>query len=260
MIKITSPQNPKVKLAQKLFKSRERKKEDLILIEGGSEIDLAIAAGVTIDTLFFCPDFASSKKINAKIADDKVLELNKDLFSKIAYRDNPDGFIALAKVKRSQLDEIKLSKNPLVIILEKVEKPGNLGAILRSADAAGVDAVILADPQTDIYQPNVVRASLGTIFSVPVAVATNSEVLDWLRSNKIKSYAAIVGAKVNYTKADLSGAVAIIVGTEHDGLSKFWQDNTDVSISIPMRGKIDSLNASVSTAVILFEAVRQRNK
>jgi RNA methyltransferase, TrmH family len=260
MLKITSPQNPKIKLAQKLFKSRERKREDLILIEGYGEINLALESGVIIDTLFFCPDFAGNKKINEKITDDKVLELNKDLFSKIAYRDNPDGFVALAKAKRLKLDEIKLSKNPLVIILEKVEKPGNLGAILRSADAAGVDAVILADPQTDIYQPNVVRASLGTIFSVPVAVATNSEVLDWLRKNKIKSYAAIVGAKINYTKADMSGAAAIIVGTEHDGLSKFWQDNTDVSISIPMRGKIDSLNASVSTAIVLFEAVRQREK
>lgn len=259
MIKITSPQNPKIKLAQKLFKSRERKKEDLILIEGYSEINMAIESGLVIDTLFFCPSLASSKKIN-KVADDKILELDKDLFSRISFRDNPDGFVALAQVKRKKLDEIKLSKNPLVIVLEKVEKPGNLGAVLRSADAAGVDAVILADPRTDIYQPNVIRASLGAIFSVPVAVANNDEVLDWLKQNKIKSFAAIVGAKINYTKADMSGAAAIIVGTEHEGLSDFWQKNTDVSVSIPMAGKIDSLNASVSTAVILFEVVRRRSK
>ena len=259
MIKITSPQNPKIKLAQKLFKSRERKKEDLILIEGYSEINMAIESGVAIDTLFFCPALASSKKMK-KIADDKILELDKDLFSKISFRDNPDGFVALAQAKRLKLDEIKLSKNPLVIVLEKVEKPGNLGAILRSADAAGVDAVILADPRTDIYQPNVIRASLGAIFSVPVAVAGNDEVLAWLKNNKIKSFAAIVGAKINYTKADMSGAAAIIVGTEHEGLSEFWQKNTDVSVSIRMSGKIDSLNASVSTAVILFEVVRQRKK
>lgn len=258
MIKITSLQNPKIKLAQKLFKSRERKKEDLILIEGCSEINLAIESGVMIDTLFFCSVLAQEKKINKEVQPDKILELDKELFAKIAYRDNPDGFLALAKVKRLKLEEIKLSKKPLVIVLEKVEKPGNLGAILRSADAAGADAVILADPQTDLYQPNVIRASLGTIFSIPVATASNQEVLQWLYDKKIKSFAAIVGAKVNYTKADMSDATAIVIGTEHEGLSKFWQDNADVSVGIPMRGKIDSLNASVSTAVILFEAVRQR--
>lgn len=258
MIKITSLQNPKIKLAQKLFKSRERKKEDLILIEGCSEINLAIESGVMIDTLFFCPALAQDKKINKEIPGDKILELDKELFSKIAYRDNPDGFIALAKVKRLKLNEIKLSKKPLVIVLEKVEKPGNLGAILRSADAAGVDAVILADPQTDLYQPNVIRASLGTIFSVPVATASNPEVFQWLHDKKIKSFAAVVGAKLKYMQADMSHPSAIVIGTEHEGLSDFWQDNADVGIGIPMRGKIDSLNASVSTAVILFEAVRQR--
>lgn len=259
MTKITSPQNPKIKLAQKLFKSRERQKEDLILIEGNQEINLAIESGIIIDTLFYCPDFKKNKKIK-NIAEDKIIELNKDLFVKISYRDNPDGFLALAKPRRLKLTEIKLSKNPLVIVLEKVEKPGNLGAILRSADAAGVDAVILADPQTDIYQPNVVRASLGTIFSVQVATAKNENVLNWLKTNKIKSLAAVVGAKLNYTQTKMSDAAAIVIGTEHDGLSKFWQDQASEKIMIPMAGKIDSLNASVSTAIILFEAVRQRTK
>ncbi len=257
MIKITSPQNPKIKLALKLFKSRERKKEDLILIEGEAEITMALDSGVAINTLFFCQAFSQQQKFS-QINDDKILEINKDLFAKISFRDNPDGFIALAKIKRLKLDEIKLSKNPLIIVLEKVEKPGNLGAILRSADAAGVGAVILADPRTDIYQPNVIRASLGTIFSVPVSTATNEEVLTWIKKNKIKSFAAIVGAKLKYVQADMSRPTAIIIGTEHEGLSRFWQDNADVSISIPMHGKIDSLNASVSAAVILFEAVRQR--
>jgi RNA methyltransferase, TrmH family len=259
MIKITSPQNPKIKLAQKLFKSRGRQKEDLILIEGYSEITLAIESGVIIDTLFYCPVLGKNKKVET-IAGDTILELGEDLFTKISYRDKPDGFIALARPKRLKLTDIKLSNNPLVIVLEKVEKPGNLGAILRSADAAGADAVILADPQTDIYQPNVVRASLGTIFSIQVATATNEDVLNWLKNNKIPSMAAIVGAKLNYTQTDMSRATALVVGTEHDGLSKFWQDRADKKITIPMAGKIDSLNASVSTAVILFEAVRQRSK
>ena len=257
MIKITSLQNPKIKLAQKLFKSRERKKEDFILIEGYGEITMAIESGVVIDTIFYCPFFARNTMM-AKAEENKILELTKDLFTKISYRDNPDGFIALAKTRRLTLDKIKLSKNPLVIVLEKVEKPGNLGAILRSADAAGADAVVLADPRTDIYQPNVIRASLGTIFSVPVVATTNEAVLAWLKKNKIKSFAAIVGAKLKYVQADMSRPSAIVIGTEHEGLSEFWQDNADVGVSIPMQGKIDSLNASVSTAVILFEAVRQR--
>ncbi|HOZ55714.1 MAG: 23S rRNA (uridine(2479)-2'-O)-methyltransferase [Parcubacteria group bacterium ADurb.Bin316] len=259
MIKITSSQNPKIKLAQKLFKSRERKKEDLMLIEGVAEITMAIESGVVIDTLFYCPAFGRQQILN-QVKEDNVLELNRDLFTKISFRDNPDGFIALAKTKRLRLDEIKLSKNPLVIVLEKVEKPGNLGAILRSADAASADAVILADPRTDIFQPNVIRASLGTIFSVPVATATNDDVLAWLKKNTIKSFAAIIGAKSIYTKVEYTKPSAIIVGTEHEGLSQFWQKNTDEEVSIPMAGKIDSLNASVSTAVILFEAVRQRNR
>jgi len=254
---ITSAQNPKIKEIIRLRKPRERRKENLIIIEGRQEIELARQACLEIVELFYCQDFAGSKKI-AGLSEEIITPVVPAVFEKISYRENPDGFLALAKPKYLELSKIKLNKNPLVIILESLEKPGNLGAILRSADAAGVDAVIVADPKTDIYNPNVIRASLGTVFTNQVAAASTEEARNWLAKNKIKSLAATPEAKKIYTEADYKGAVAIIMGEEHPGLSKDWLEKVDEKIKIPMRGKIDSLNVSASTAIILFEAVRQR--
>ena len=254
---ITSAQNPKIKEIIRLRKPRERRKENLIIIEGRQEIELARQAGLEIVELFYCQDFAGSKKI-AGLSEEIITPVVPAVFEKISYRENPDGFLVLARLKYLELGKIKLSQKPLIIILESLEKPGNLGAILRSADAAGVDAVIVADPKTDIYNPNVMRASLGTVFTNQVAAASTEEARNWLAKNKIKSLAATPEAKKIYTEADYKGAVAIIMGEEHPGLSKDWLEKVDEKIKIPMRGKIDSLNVSASTAIILFEAVRQR--
>jgi len=254
---ITSAQNPKIKEIIRLRKPRERRKENLIIIEGRQEIELARQAGLEIVELFYCQDFAGSKKI-AGLSEEIITPVVPAVFEKISYRENPDGFLVLARLKYLELGKIKLSQKPLIIILESLEKPGNLGAILRSADAAGADAVIVANPKTDIYNPNVIRASLGTVFTNQVAAASTEEARNWLAKNKIKSLAATPEAKKIYTEADYKGAVAIIMGEEHPGLSKDWLEKVDEKIKIPMRGKIDSLNVSASTAIILFEAVRQR--
>ena len=254
---ITSVQNERIKEIIRLRKPRERRKQDLIIIEGKQEIELAEEAGLEIVELFYCQDFAGSKKI-AGLSEEIITPVVPAVFEKISYRENPDGFLVLARLKYLELGKIKLSQKPLIIILESLEKPGNLGAILRSADAAGVDAVIVADPKTDIYNPNVIRASLGTVFTNQVAAASTEEARNWLAKNKIKSLAATPEAKKIYTEADYKGAVAIIMGEEHPGLSKDWLEKVDEKIKIPMRGKIDSLNVSASTAIILFEAVRQR--
>ncbi|MDD5071309.1 MAG: RNA methyltransferase [Patescibacteria group bacterium] len=255
---ITSAQNPKIKETIKLRKPRERRKEGLIIIEGRQEIEMARQAGLEIIELFYSQDFAGSKTI-AGLSEEMITPVVSAVFEKISYRENPDGFLALGKPKYLELDEIKLNKNPLIIILESLEKPGNLGAILRSADAAGVDAVIVADPKTDIYNPNIIRASLGAVFTNQVAVTGAEEIKEWLAKNKIRSLASTPEAKKLYTEADYKGPTAIIMGEEHPGLSQGWLSAAKEKIRIPMAGKIDSLNVSVSAAIILFEAVRQRS-
>ncbi|MFA4942003.1 MAG: RNA methyltransferase [Patescibacteria group bacterium] len=254
---ITSAQNPKIKEIIKLQKPRERKAGGLIVVEGHQEILMALGAGFEIEKLFFCPDLAGKKRIE-KIEEDRVISVVPAVLKKIAFRENPDGFLALVKYKIFNLDKIKLSKNPLVIVLESVEKPGNLGAILRSADAAGVDAVIISDQRTDIYNPNVIRASLGTVFTNQIAVSSVKEIQKWLSLNKIKSLAATPEANRLYAEINYQGGIAIVMGEEHKGLSQEWLEKADEKVRIPMAGKIDSLNVSVSTAIILFEAIRQR--
>jgi TrmH family RNA methyltransferase len=254
---ITSAQNPQIKEILRLQKPRERKEEGVIMVEGYQEILMAIGAGFEIEKLFFCQDLAGKKRIE-KIEDNKIISVVPLVFKKIAYRENPDGFLAIAKSKILELEEIKLSKNPLVIVLESVEKPGNLGAILRSADAAGADAVIISDQRTDIYNPNVIRASLGTVFTNQVSVSSAKEIQKWLGKNKIKSFATTPEADKFYTEVNYKTGIAIVMGEEHKGLSAEWLEKADEKIKIPMVGKIDSLNVSVSTAIILFEAVRQR--
>lgn len=262
MEKISSLQNNRIKNIQKLgAKSRERKEQNLFIIEGARELSLAQAGGYIFESVFLCREIFIKTDYPEVLnsIDPKILfELTPAVFDKIAYRENSDGIIALARPKQHLLQDLQLPENPFIIILESVEKPGNLGAILRTADAAGVDAVIVCDPLTDLYNPNVVRSSVGCIFTVPVAVSDNIRTLDFLKQNKIVSFAAELQASQWYQNTDFTKSTAVIMGTEADGLTNFWLKNADARIKIPMQGKIDSLNVSVSTAVITFEAMRQR--
>lgn len=258
---ITSFQNPKVKnilLLQE--KSRERKKQGLFVVEGEREILLALEGGYAIQSLFVCTQLKSlSEQIEQKLpANSKLYDLSKPVFDKLAYRENSDGLIAVVKTKPNGLEDIHLSENPFIVILEAVEKPGNLGAILRTADAAQVDAVIVCDPLCDMYNPNAVRSSIGCLFTTQIAASTSDDVLTWLKENNITAYAAELQASQWYHETDMRKACAVVMGTEADGLTDFWLKNADARIKIPMRGKIDSLNVSVSTAVLTFEAMRQR--
>lgn len=258
---INSLNNQKIKDLVRLQKASERRSQQLIIIDGAREIELAKKSGVELVELFYCPSLIKKEvKDFFGLDQEKITETSEAVFKKVCYKENPDGYFALAKMKVISLDKIKLSKNPLVVILEAVEKPGNLGAIIRTAYAAGVDAIIINDSQTDIYNPNVIRASEGFIFNKPIAVASIEETADWLRSNKILSYAAATSGKNNYTKEKLSKPAAIVLGSEAHGLSDKWLKRADKLVKIPMEKGIDSLNVSVSAAVILYEALRQREK
>lgn len=261
MKKINSLQNPQVKELVKLRKASERRKKGEVLVEGYKEIKLAQDKGLVALRLFYCNAYVKEKYSPDTLLAEETFQVSQEVFDKISYRDNPDGFVAVTARPENYLSGIKLSNNKpaLIIILESVEKPGNLGAILRTADAAGASAVIVCDAQTDIYNPNVIRSSLGTLFTVPVAIASNSEALNWCKENKIKILTAAPTANNIYSDEDMTGALAIVIGTEHDGLSAFWLDNADKQIKLPMLGKIDSLNASVSTAILVYEALRQRS-
>jgi len=257
--KITSTQNPKVKSLLALEKPRERRKQQLFVIEGKKEIGLALEAGYKIGNIFFCDEIISTQEVSKLFKDDKLLiPVSKDVFDKLAVRENSGGMIAVAEQKLHTLDQITLSNNPLVLVLESVEKPGNLGAILRTADASGVDAVIICDPQTDFYNPNVIRSSIGCIFTKHVAAATSEETINWLKKNNIRIYCTYLKASKLYHLTDYTQPSAIVMGTEATGLSDTWVKNSDANIIIPMQGKIDSMNVSTAAAVVVFEAKRQR--
>ncbi len=261
MEKITSLQNPRIKSVVKLSKSRERKEQGLFLIEGARELSLALSSGYEIDSIYVCTELFQKTEypdVLDAIPEHKLYEVSESVFSKIAYREGSDGLLTLAKPQSHHLTDLNLTDNPFIIILEAVEKPGNLGAILRTADAAQADAVIICDPATDLYNPNAVRSSVGCLFTVQTAVCSSQEALAYLKTHNIKSFAAELQASQWYQNTDFSKPTAIVMGTEADGLTSFWLDNADARIKIPMRGKIDSLNVSVSTAVLTFEAMRQR--
>lgn len=260
---ITSLVNPKIKNVIKLQKFSERKKQNLIVIEGLREIALAVGSGIKIETLFFCKEIANSSLdellTNLSITEKVVFEVNKAVFAKMAYREDSDGIIALAKPIQTLLSDLKLSKKPLLIVLESVEKPGNLGAVLRTADAANVDAVIVCDERTDFYNPNVIRSSVGCVFTTQVVAAKTEDVVKYLKEKNIKSYAALLSdSSKPYYNFDYTQATALVMGTEADGLTQKWQNGADEHIIIPMSGKIDSLNVSNATAILTFEAKRQR--
>ena len=261
MLKITSLQNPKVKEAVRLRDRKARDETDLFVIEGYRELKRAVDAGRVIETLFFCPSFFLGTNEQALIAKagGEAIECTEEVFAKLSYRDRPDGLLAIAPQTHLTLSELKLSKAPFLVIAESIEKPGNLGTILRSADAAGVDAVIVCDPTTDIHNPNVVRSSVGTLFTVPVVEADSEETLRFLKEKGIAIVAATPSAKAEFTKASLKGPVAIAVGTEQYGLSEAWMKQADIQIRIPMFGVADSLNVASATTLVLYEVVRQRH-
>jgi TrmH family RNA methyltransferase len=261
MEKITSLQNPRIKNIVKLSKGKERRIQNLFIIEGARELTLALAAGYEIDSVFVCPGLfvkTDYPMVLKSIPEDRQFEVSEAVFEKMAYREGSDGLLALARPKSHTLSDLKLSENPFLIVLESVEKPGNLGAVLRTIDAAHADAVIVCDPATDVYNPNAIRSSVGCIFTVQTAVCSSQEALDFLHKKRIKSFAAELNASQWYQDTDFTQPSSIIMGTEADGLTDFWLDNADCRIKIPMRGKIDSLNVSVSTAILTFEAMRQR--
>lgn len=265
---ITSLQNARVKHIVKLREDkRQRQKDGLLLVEGFDEIQLALSAGYKPRTLLTAPELASRTltfpSSETEVEPAETLTVSRAVFEKMSYRDNPDGWLAVFPIPRISLESSSLLEgvsSPLVILAESIEKPGNLGAILRTADAAGVDALLVCDPRADVWNPNVVRASRGTLFSVPVVECDNAAALGWLRSHGIKVLAATPSAEELYSGVDMRGPTAIAVGTEDTGLSDFWMKNADTKVKIPMLGKVNSLNVSVSTALIVYEALRQRRE
>ncbi len=259
---ITSAQNPKIKdLLSLQEKSKERRRKGLFVVEGRRELLHCMEAGYEPHTIFVCHEILSRTDFDeiASRCTCNFIEIPQHLYDKVAYRGGTEGVIAEMHCKEMSLEALKMKENPLVVVLESVEKPGNLGAVLRSADAAGADAVIVCDPLTDMYNPNLIRSSIGAIFTVPVAVASSEETIKWLKDNGIRIYTAQLQDSEWYYDTDMRGGTAVIMGTEATGLTDAWRKAADAHIKIPMLGRLDSLNVSVSAAILLFEAVRQRN-
>ena len=260
MKQIQSLQNPLIKNILKLQeKSRERKKQQLFIIEGKREVELAFKSDFEIESLLFISkkiEHHYIKQFNAK----EVIEITPEIYQKIAYRESTEGIIAVAKSKYINLKSLTFkNKYPLILVLEGIEKPGNIGAMIRSADAANIDAIILADPKTDHFNPNVIRSSVGGVFTKKIVISSSEEIIAFLRQKNIKMYAATLQNSNKYTDEDYTEASAIIVGTEANGLTQIWRNHSIKNINIPMQGEIDSMNVSVAAAILLFEAKRQRN-
>lgn len=261
MKQITSVQNPFIKLLVQLQeKAKSRKQTGTFLIEGKREIELALKGNYELETVLFLPEIISEEEIN-KLTNQQlnVIEISKDVYQKLAYRDSTEGIIAVAKSKSLQLSDLELKENPLILVLESIEKPGNIGAMLRTADAANIDAVIIANPKSDIYNPNNIRSSVGCVFTNQIAICTTEEAIAFLKENKIAIYSATLQNSNEYHKESYTSATALVVGTEATGVSQTFRDNSTQNIIIPMQGEIDSMNVSVAAAILLFEAKRQRN-
>ena len=295
---ITSAQNPKVKQLLALQeKSRLRRETGLFVVEGARELGHCLEAGFEVDSIFICPEiFDNSTSAPGRgtppsgvrpsgsphhpfgtvpplpnrgwyvlkgeypsLGDAKVFQVSKEVYAKVAYREGTEGIIAEVRTRNLRLEDLELGENPLIAVLESVEKPGNLGAVLRSADAAGVDAVVICDPLTDLYNPNLIRASIGAIFTVPCIACTSEEAIAWLQAKGISILTAQLQDSSLYYDADMTRGTAIVMGTEATGLTDAWREAATAHIRIPMLGRLDSLNVSVSAAILLFEAVRQRN-
>ena len=280
---ITSAQNPKIKnLLLLQEKSKARREQGLFVVEGRRELEHCREAGLSIRTLFVCREifgdidsaenyFLCSCPKNQFPAESQsvlrhpthseapsIIEIPEALYRKVAYRESTEGIIAEVEYKSLKLEELQLPENPLVMVLESVEKPGNLGAVLRSADAAGVDAVIFCDPLTDLYNPNLIRASIGAVFTVPTVLASSQEAIAFLQERGIQILTAQLQDSSLYYDVDMRRGTALVMGTEATGLTDLWRKAASAHIRIPMLGRLDSLNVSVSAAILLFEAVRQR--
>ncbi len=261
-VEITSARNPlvmNVLLLQE--KPRARREQNRIVIEGLREVKLALEAGFRITDILYSPELISPADPGFPVTGDlacRLAAVTPSVFSRMAYREGSGGVIALAEPRRFTFGDLRLKNPPLLLVLETVEKPGNLGAMLRTADAAGIDAVVICDPQTDIYNPNAIRSGIGTIFTMPVVTSTSEETIAWLRATGIRIFATALTAETFYHETDFRGPSAIVMGSEAFGLSDTWLRGADLLVKIPMRGKIDSMNVSASAAVVVFEAMRQR--
>lgn len=253
---LTSASNPKIKKLLALQqKASERRESSLFTVEGRRELEHCLEAGYEADTIFICPEIAGE----VQLPDCRICELSRELYAKVAYREGTEGIIAEVKAREHSLNSLKLKENPLIAVLESVEKPGNIGAVLRTCDAAGADALIICDPKADIYNPNLIRASLGAAFTVQTAVCESVEAIKYLKDKGIQILTAQLQDSSLYYDRDMRGGTAIVMGTESTGLSEVWRKAADAHIMIPMLGRLDSLNVSVSAAILLYESVRQRN-
>jgi TrmH family RNA methyltransferase len=268
---ITSLQNERVKNAVRLRDRRARDRQRMIVIDGHREIGLALASGVAVETLFVCEELCDEScqplLDAARDVGSRILPVTQPVMEKLAFGDRTQGLLAVAQTPRRSLGDVAAQLNlddsatqPLVAVLEGVEKPGNIGAVLRTADAAGVAAVIVANGATDLFNPNAIRASLGAIFTVPVAAAESTTILAWLRKFGFQTLATRVDGSVDYATADYSGRRALILGSEAHGLTDVWQGDDVQAIRLPMLGKVDSLNVSATAAILFYEALRQRRK
>lgn len=259
-LRITSPQNARIKQAARLRDRRGRAQQDRIIIDGVREVRRAIDGGIDVTELFVCPDLCDERDVSAVFDphDQRWIEIPSPVYEKLAFGNRSDGVVAVARTPQKRLADLVLPANPLVGVLVGIEKPGNVGAIIRSADAAGVSAVIVADGGTDLFNPNAIRASLGAIFSLPVCAAAGDEVRAWLRRRELAVYAARVDGAVDYLSADFRRPAAIILGSEAHGLSDSWTDPSVTAVKLPLCGTVDSLNVSTTAAVLFYEARRQR--
>jgi len=260
MKQITSIQNPYIKsLVLLQEKAKARKQTGTFLIEGLREISLAIKGGYEIETVLFLPELVSENEINKLVNSPvQMIEINKEIYQKLAYRDTTEGVLAIAKSKSMQLSDLKLSENPLILVAEAPEKPGNIGALLRTADAANLDAVLIANPKSDLYNPNIVRSSVGCLFTNQIATGTTAEIIAFLKEKNIDFYCATLQNSTSYHTQNFTTPTALVVGTEATGLTQEWRDAATQNIIIPMQGEIDSMNVSVAAAILIFEAKRQR--
>jgi len=239
-------------------KAKARKQSSTFLIEGKREIEIAIKGGYEIETLLFLPEIISETEIKKFYKTAEIIEISKEVYQKLAYRDTTEGILAVAKTKSLKLSDLKLTNNPLILVAEAPEKPGNIGAILRTADAANLDAVIIANPKSDLYNPNIVRSSVGCLFTNQIATGTTEEIITFLKERNINIYCATLQNSTSYHTQDYTTPTALVVGTEATGLTEEWRNAATQNIIIPMQGEIDSMNVSVAAAILIFEAKRQR--
>lgn len=252
---LTSASNPKIKkLVALQQKASERRESSLFVVEGRRELRHCLEAGYEADTIFICPEIAG----DIVLPDCRICEVGRELYSRIACRESTEGIIAEIRCREDSLDDLTLGVNPLIAVLESVEKPGNIGAVLRTCDASGADALLICDPKADIFNPNLIRASLGAVFTVPCIACSSAEAIAFLKRNGIRILTAQLQDSSVYYDYDMRGPTAIVMGTESIGLSRQWREAADAHIMIPMHGRLDSLNVSVSAAILLYESVRQR--